>query len=253
MSNLWRILVYLHSLLIFNFSWAAHPLITDDAVTIGRGAVQLEFTGELGYYREIGSAIYSAEIPVVFTYGINENLDVVFSSSYYMESSNGPYNLSSPRGILDSSVELKWLVYQDTGYFLALKPGFTLPTGDENRQLGVGKVTYGFYLAGTRQIENWWFHLNLGYTKNTNVTGERAHLWHVSLASEHELSNDLRVVANLGLSRHPEPEVHSTPGFILGGLIYSLSKGIDLDFGIKACLNGGAPDRSLLAGITWLF
>lgn len=42
----------------------------------------------------------------------------------------------------------------------------------------------------------------------------------------------------------------SNPAFLLVGLIYSRSKDLDFDLGIKAGLNKVAPDYSALAGVT---
>lgn len=43
------------------------------------------------------------------------------------------------------------------------------------------------------------------------------------------------------------------PAFILGGLIYSISKNLDIDFGIKGGLNKPETDYAILAGIAWRF
>lgn len=52
--------------------YAAHPLITDDAGTQGKGKAQLEFTGEYGHDDEDGVITNSFIFPLtpVLSYGI---------------------------------------------------------------------------------------------------------------------------------------------------------------------------------------
>ena len=84
-------------------------------------------------------------------------------------------------------------------------------------------------------------------------TTERIEIWHASAASELEVVKDLRVVVNIGMERNPDKTSNLDPAFILGGLIYSISKNFDIDFGIKGGLNKPETDYAILAGIAWRF
>jgi len=55
------------------------------------------------------------------------------------------------------------------------------------------------------------------------------------------------------LDRNPDPSSHTDPAFIIGGLIYSVSENLEINFGIKRGLNKPETDDSVLAGITWRF
>jgi hypothetical protein len=68
-----------------------------------------------------------------------------------------------------------------------------------------------------------------------------------------EVAKDLNVVANLGMERNPDKTSNTDPVFLLGGLIYSITENLDVDFGIKAGLTKPETDISYLAGITWRF
>jgi len=61
----------------------------------------------------------------------------------------------------------------------------------------------------------------------------------------------LRVVANIGMERNSLKTSNTNPAFVLGGLIYSISEKLNVDFGVKGGLNGPETDISYLAGITW--
>jgi hypothetical protein len=156
-------------------------------------------------------------------------------------------------GLLDISLELKWCFYEKDGLSFALKPGITLPTGDDERGLGAGKVTYSAFFITTKEIEPWAFHLNLGYIRNENRADERKDLWHASLAGSVEAIKDLSLVANVGIERNTDRNVNTHPAFILGGVIYSLSENLDIDFGLKAGLNKPETDYAVLAGLAWRF
>lgn len=64
---------------------------------------------------------------------------------------------------------------------------------------------------------------------------------------------NLKAVGNIGIERNPDKGSKTDPAFILAGLIYSLSKDLDIDVGVKAGLNEAESDYTILAGLTWRF
>lgn len=241
-------------------AFAAHPLITDDAGTLGKGNAQLEFIGEYGYDDEEGVRTNSLVAPIapVLSYGITDNLDIVLGISYLYVRTKQKGTMSDEDGISDTSIELKWRFYAKEGLGLAIKPGISLPTGDNNKGLGNGRPSYGLVLITTKEIDPWAFHLNLGYThieyrREEDTAEKRKGIWHASLASEVDIIKDLKAVANTGIERNFDKTSNTHPAFILGGLIYAVTEKVDIDFGIKGGLNKPATDYSFLAGITWRF
>lgn len=71
------------------------------------------------------------------------------------------------------------------------------------------------------------------YKLREDKEANRKEVWHVSLASEVEVVKDLKLVGNIGMERNSEKASSRHPAFILGGLIYSITENIDIDFGIK--------------------
>lgn len=261
-------LVFIFSLFTIHYSlttvsYAAHPLITDDTGTQGKGKFQMEINSEFAYDKETEEGITvketGGEIAAILSYGITENIDIVFGIPYqwFKVKEEGDV-IAKEDGISDVSLEMKWRFYEKDGLSLALKPGITLPTGDENKGLGNGKASYGIVFITTKEIEPWAFHLNLGYTHNeyklqADKDANRKGIWHVSLASEVEVIKDLKAVANIGMERNPDKTSNTHPAFILGGLIYSISENIDIDVGVKAGLNKPETDLTFLAGIALRF
>lgn len=234
-------------------SYAAHPLITDDTGTQGKGKFQLEINGETGYDKEKEEGVTiketGGEVAAAFSYGALDNLDLVVGLPYqWNKTKEDGDTVSDEDGISDMSFEAKWRFYDKDGLSLAVKPGITLPTGDDEKGLGTGKITYSLFFITTKEAEPWAFHLNIGYIRNENKSDEKQDIWHVSLASEMEAAKDLKLVANIGAEKNPDKTSSTDPAFILGGVIYSLTENIDIDFGVKFGLNKPETDLTLLAG-----
>ena len=62
--------------------------------------------------------------------------------------------------------------YEHADLSLAIKPGLTLPTGDDEKGLGTGKATYRLFFIASQEMDPWAFHLNLGYIRNENTLEE---------------------------------------------------------------------------------
>lgn len=239
-------------------SQATHPLITDDTGTQGRGNFQLELNGQRDSKKDsvdgVSRKTTGGQATAALSYGIAENTDLVLSLPYQWgkteENESATYD---EKGFSDTVLEAKWRFLEKEGYSLALKPGIRFPTGNHEKGLGTGKVGGHLFLIGSRELGSWAFHANLGYIRNENKADEQKNIWHASLATTWEAVKNLKLVANIGIERNHENEAKDDPAFILGGLIYSVTKNFDLDCGLKYGLNSSATDLSLMAGITIRF
>jgi len=247
----------------YGAAFAAHPLITDDTGSQGKGELLIELNSEFTHDKETEDDVIiketGGEAATIMSYGIADSADVVIGLPYQWSRAKEDGDIiSDEEGISDMSLEVKWRFFEGDGLSLAVKPGITLPTGDEEKGLGNGRTSYGFTLITTREIEPWAFHLNLTYTRNEYKLKEdkeanKKDIWHVSLAAEAEVAKNLRLVANVGMERNADKESNTHPAFALGGLIYSLSEDFDIDAGVKAGLNKPETDYTLLAGIARRF
>ncbi|MEW6739536.1 MAG: transporter [Nitrospirota bacterium] len=255
-------------------SYAAHPLVTDDTGTQGKGKFQVEVNTEFTFDKEREDTdddgvedtvkVKGSEIATVFTYGAIDNLDIFIEAPYKWSKTkiNGVVDPADPsadaKGISDIAIGAKWRFYEHEGLSFGLKPSISLPTGNENKGLGNGRASYEILFISTKEIEPWAFHLNLGYTHNNyklqaDKDAKRRGIWKASLAAEVEVVKDLKIVADTGIERNEEKGKSTHPAFILGGLIYSITESFDVNFGVKGGLNKSADDMAVLAGIAFRF
>ncbi|MEK6672075.1 MAG: transporter [Nitrospirota bacterium] len=233
--------------------YAAHPLITDDTGTQGKGKYQLEINSEYSHDRDDGITLDTAEIRATLSYGMTDNADIIIGLPYQSVRVKDPESTTRENGVSDISIEMKWRIYDKDGFSLALKPGLTLPSGDDEKGLGAGRATYSLLLVASKEMQPFVFHLNAGYIRNDNKADERVDIWHLSIASTVEVMKDLKLAANIGAERNSDKSSNTAPAFILGGIIYSFSESLDLDLGIKGGLNKPETDFSILAGIARRF
>lgn len=170
-------------------AFAAHPLVTDDAGTQGRQKTQFELNSEFKHDKGITEGIRTqetgGELAAMLTYGASDDLDIVIGLPYqWTRTRENGATFSEENGFSDVSIELKWRFYENEGLGLALKPGITLPTGDEDRGPGSGRPSYGMFFIASKDSGPWALHLNLGYARNENRVDERRDIWHASLAGE---------------------------------------------------------------------
>lgn len=234
-------------------AFGAHPLITDDAGTQGKGKFELELNAQYGREENGGMVQHTTPTQSALTYGVTDTIDAVLGIPYQLTWTKDSGTNTHDNGFSDVSVSVKWRFYEKEGLSFALKPGLTFPTGNEEKGLGTGKVTYSLFFIATKEIKSWAFHVNLGYIGNENKLDQRVSLWHVSLASELEVAKDLKAVANIGIQRNIDKASDTDPAFLLGGLIYSITGNIDIDAGYKYGLTKPEADHEFMAGITFRF
>lgn len=239
-------------------AWAAHPLITDDAGTQGRGKFQLEVNSQYDSDKETinGVSVKSTggQAGATLSYGVIENADLVLNLPYvWGKVTQDGVSVYDEKGLSDISFEVKWRFFEKDGLSFGLKPGISLPTGDDEKGLGAGKTGYRVFLIGSKEAAPWAFHANLGYIRNENKADEEKNLWHACLATTYEVIKDLKIVGNVGIERNEEKTADNDPAFLIGGVIYSVAENIDLDAGVKYGLTSSETDLSVLAGAAFRF
>lgn len=216
---------------------AAHPLITEDTGTQGAGRYQLKFFAEeleeRGTRRDV--EVYTG----VLSYGIAETADV---------QARLPLFRDGPDGVGDASLDLKWRFFERNAVSLALKPGITLPTGDERDGRGKGKVTYGSLIVVSYAPGAIGVHAHAGFRRNENKLGERESLRQFAAAATYRVG-EVRFVGELTRATNPVPG-GGTVRYSTIGAIWSMTRDVDLDIGWRNG-NGSAPiDEALLLGAT---
>lgn len=250
-------------LIITEAAFAAHPLITDDSGTNGKGNFQFELNSEFGYDKESSDGITvkerGTEVKTSLSYGITDSADIIAGLPYQWNRTEEDGTLiSEENGISDMSVELKWRFYEQDGLSFALKPGLTLPTGSEDKGLGAGRVCYSLFFITSKKFDSSAVHINAGYLRNeykleTDKTSQRKDLWHFSVAGTYEIVENLQLIANIGIEKNSDINSKIDPAFALAGLIWSVTKNFDLDMGFKMGLNQSETDYAILTGLTLRF
>jgi hypothetical protein len=228
---------------------AAHPLITEDANTIGPGQHQIEVNTD--WLRDL--AVPSHLGALTLTYGAYEGLDIFV---------NVPAGVSSPRGIGDASLGAKWVYHEAGNTRLVLKPELLLPTGSESRSLGTGRAGLALNFVSTTTNDRWQWHCNLAfefyrYGLESDRATNRNTLWRISGAAQYALTDKLQLAGDMGITRPRDTENQHHPVYLLAGAIYSPNPDLDLDAGIRffrycgPCAEAG--NRQFGVGLTWRF
>ena len=222
-------------------AFGAHPLITEDTGTQGKGGWQLEVNGERYKDTVEDETSRGKQASAVLSYGVTEKADLQVGLPYQ---DNGV-----ERGKGDVAIDLKWRFYESGPLSLGLKPGITLSTGDEERGLGAGRTTWGTLAIVSYDVEGAALHTHAGYRHNDNVHGLRKSLWHLSAALWWKATEALKVVGDLSYDTNPDPTSDTLVRQWVFGLIYSVTKNFDLDVGYRRG-NDPAIDRAYMAGVT---
>lgn len=238
---------------------AGHPLVTDDTGTQGKGKGQVEVG--LSFFSDKDkvddAATFKTEggdAAVSVTIGLRDSLDIVLCVPYvWYTMDKNDARVDRADGLSDIGFDAKWRFFEKNGWSLALKPGLSLPAGNEDKGLGAGRATYRMFFIGTKEFGPAAFHVNLGYIRNENNDGERKDIWHASIAAEVEVIKDLKLLANAGIERNPAFDVNSHPAFALGGISYDVSEKITINAGVKHGLTASEADWTYLAGLTIKF
>lgn len=239
-------------------AWAALPLITDDTGTQGKGKFQFEIGGEYDRDREtvFGVTIRETDtiIGTTLTYGLTDRTDIFIGAPYTWNTvkEEGVPDTRA-HGIGDTALGAKWRFWENVGLSLGLKPFITLPSANDSKGMGSGKIGLGIFFITTAEYEPWTFHVNLGYILNENTLNERKDVWHASLASDYAVSKNWKLCTDIGTETNRDRASEIEPRYALAGIIYSPAEHIELSLGVKHGLNDEEIDWSLLPGITYRF
>jgi len=240
-------------------AFAGHPLVTDDTATQGTGNAQVELG--MAYFcdkdkADNGTTVKKegGEAAIDLTVGVLNTVDAVFGLPYAWYSvKENDGRVGREDGLSDMTFDVKWRFFEKSGWSLAVKPGISIPTGDEARGLGSGGAGLRVFLIATGEVEPVAIHANVGYTRQENTADERKDIWHASIAAEVKVIRNLKLLANIGIARNPVYRSDNHPVFFLGGAAYDLSDKITLDAGVKYGLTATETDWTGLAGLTVRF
>lgn len=249
------------SLILPAVTCAFQPLITDDTGTQGAGGNQLE----AGYNRTVdkapGTRSVTHEVPLVFTRGITDALDLYAGVSYQRIVPDAP--ATTERGWGNPAFGAKWRFYDNevSKLSFAFKPEVQLPLSEsrEARGLGTARASYGAGLLMTKETGFGAVHANLvvervNYADDALNAAERRTLYRASVAPVWDVAEDWKLALDAGVITNPDPAARAYLGYVELGAIYSPSKDLDLAFGIiRGVRDGNASTTQATVGLTWRF
>lgn len=229
-------------------AYAFHPLISEDTGFLGKGGRQVEAGFEHAASKE-GADLYGNALGIKLSYGLTDKADLLLGAPWHGWTSGG----RSESGIGDFTLETKFRIARKAGWVFALKPGFSLPTGDDGKGLGAGKRGVWLYGVAGKTAGPAQYYLNAGCLLNRNSSGEEEGIFKASAAAAVKVAPKTLASADLAIETNSDPAAALHPLSAVFGFIWSPSTSLDLDAGVKLGLNDAADDLGLLAGATFRF
>lgn len=240
---------------------AFQPLITDDTGTQGAGGNQLEAAYNRTTDKLAGAKTVTREIPLVYTRGITDALDIYAGSTRLSIKPPAPGATESGWG--NSVLGAKWRFYDNESSKLsfALKPEIQFPVSDrrEARGLGTARASYGLGLLMTQETGFGALLANLtvdrtNYQDDALNTAERRTVTRLSVAPVWDVADGWKLALDTGIMTNPDRTAKTRMGYVELGVIYSPGKDLDFALGLIRNTNDGDM-RTLQAtmGMTWRF
>lgn len=241
-------------------SFAAYPLVCDDAETMGKGNAQVEFNAQISHDRETtdGSTTTTdgIQLATAITAGVTDKLDLIFGITRPWGSGDSDGASFNDAGSTDFALYLKWQLYKHEGFSVAVRPqlGYSYSVGTDNDYT----MSYGATLVFSKELGPLAFHLNAGYIFNDHNLAEvrdacRDSIWNFSLATTYQITEDLKLGTDFGVATYEDKSSSEMPAFGLGGLIYTVNRNLDLSAGLKLGLTKPEDDLTGCFGVTLKF
>ena len=240
---------------------AFQPRVTDDTGTQGAGGNQLEAAYNRTVDEIAGVRATTHEVPLVFTRGISDALDLYAGLGYQRIVPPAPETVE--RGWGNPAVGAKWRFYENEASKLsfALKPEVQLPVSKskEARGMGTAGTSYSVNLVMTQETGFGAVHANavaerVNYSDDTLNSAERRTLYRLSVAPVWDVAESWKLALDAGLMTNPDLAVKARMGYVELGAIYSPTKDVDLAVGIvRNIMDGDVTTTQATAGVTWRF
>lgn len=236
-------------LLVFPvLAFAARPLSIDDAGTVERGNVEVEFGVEYvkGFDKEVG-------ISLAVTAGLFSSLDFGVEVPYTFINAKEAKNSD---GFSDVSISTKFTFIKDSKTLPDCAIGFSYKTdsGNDGKGLGTGKPEYSINSIFSKAWKSLATYLNLGYAFRedfANMDNEDALTYGVAV--EYSLNDNVNLVAEVSGETALKRKFNDNSCSALVGFNYSLSDNVILDIGVGTAISRADPDLKVTSGVTISF
>jgi hypothetical protein len=231
-------------------AYAAHPFITDDPKTQGKGNFELQLGTQFSRTGNDGTTLSAFQFSPQLSYGLVDTVDLQIRPNYNVAFSTGvdPQHAS---GFGDVFAGVKWRFFDSGALTSAIGAGSGFPVGNAARGLDAGQSTPFAYLIGMYATEAIQIQSAVGAIRNAAIPDGRGWLAHVSAAALWRPRPGLQVGIDVIADQNPIKSAAQWPAGALVGLIYTVTKFLDLDVGYQRGLNQSAPDNQYLFGATF--
>ncbi|MBI4204484.1 MAG: transporter [Betaproteobacteria bacterium] len=240
---------------------AFQPLVTDDTGTQGAGGNQVEAAYNRTVDKAPGERSVTHEVPLVFTRGITDALDLFVGIAHQRFVPDAP--ATTERGWGNTAFGAKWRFYENEARKLsfALKPEVQIPVSraKEARGLGTARASYGAGLLMTQEVGFGAVHANaaverVNYADDALNAGERRTLYRLSVAPVWDVAEGWKLALDAGLITNPDPTARARLGYVELGAIYAPTEDLDIALGIiRNFRDGSATTTQATIGLTWRF
>lgn len=229
---------------------AAHPFVTDDPNTQGKGNIELQLGTQFTRTGDDGATLSALQFSPQLSYGLVDTVDLQVRPNYNVAFSTGvdPQRAS---GSGDVFVGFKWRFLDAGEWSSAIGAGSGIPTGNAARGLDAGQATPFAYLIGMHATQNVQIQATVGVIRNAAIPDGRAWLAHVSAAALWKPQPGIQLGVDVIADQNPIRSTAQWPASALIGFIYTVAQFLDFDLGYQRRLNRSAPDKQYLLGATF--
>jgi len=231
-------------------AWGAHPFITDDARTQGKGKFELQLGAQFTRTTDNATTLSAFQFAPQLSYGLVDSVDLQIRPNYNVDFSTGA-DTQRASGFGDVFAGVKWRFLEKGNWTAAIDAGSGVPTGNADRGLDAGRATPFAYLIGMWTNEALQLQATVGAIRNAALPEGRAWLAHVSTAAIWKPRPGLQVGIDVIADQNPLQSAGQWPAATLAGIIYTVTSFLDLDLGYQRRLNHSAPDNQYLLGATF--
>lgn len=240
-------------------AWALQPLITDDTGSQGAGGNQLEVSYSRDRTRVGGETERVHTVPVVYTYGLSDSVDIYASVAWSRIRVTG----DDASGLGNTVFGAKWRFFEneESGTSLAIKPELAIPVSSSRERdgLGTGKTSGALTFIVSQDLPFGSIHFNAGIGRDRFREADenpRTDYKRFSLAPVWDVSEQWKLALDVG-TESARADGHTVRSkFAEIGAIYSPSKDVDLALGIVRTSDNENPKsttHTLTGGVTWRF
>ncbi len=239
---------------------ALQPLVTDDTGTQGAGGNQIEAALDFARTRESEGTARGLEVPLAYTRGITDTLDVFVSPAWQRLRAADD---SRTTGWGNPTIGAKWRFREDeaSGLSFGAKPELVLPVSeaDERRGLGTAKPSLRLTLIASQTTSWGELHANLAWARvdakdDALAATLRRDQFRLSVAPVVTLADRWKATFDVGLQSTEERGGKRHQGYAQIGVVHAPNDDVELALGLTRDFSTiGARTTSLVGGVTWRF